>query len=190
MAEPWGFTIDVGLPRHTTRHVLTDGGAATVREVAAAARTPGRWLKVFEDPETVLDRLGPDWTPDEPGFLMTVELRPEEAVVPAGHRLRTWTHGAVTKVLVTTDDGTFAARGQIARGGAGPAVVDQIETAPEHRRKGLGSLVMRTLQNAAVEEGATAGVLGGTPDGRALYEALGWRVVAPLVSVYYDPKTP
>ncbi|MFD7445373.1 GNAT family N-acetyltransferase [Streptomyces sp. NPDC059909] len=191
VAEPWGFTIDVGLPRHTTRHVLTDGGAGAVRKVAAAARTPGRRLKVFEDPERVLAWLGPDWTPDEPGFLMRAQLRREEAVLPAGHRLRTWTYGNVTKVLVTTDDGTFAARGQIARGGAArPAVVDQIETAPGHRRKGLGSLVMRTLQNAAVEEGATAGVLGGTPDGRALYEALGWRVLAPLVSVCYDPKTP
>ncbi|WP_351222973.1 GNAT family N-acetyltransferase [Streptomyces sp. NPDC002133] len=192
VAEPWGFTIDVGLPLHTTHHVLTDGGGSAVRKVAGAARTPGRWLKVFEDPEKVLDLLGPDWTPDEPGFLMTAELRHEEpGAVPAGHRLRTWTHGGVTKALVTRDDGAFAARGQIARGGpARPAVVDQIETAPEHRRKGLGSLVMRTLQNAAVEEGATTGVLGGTPDGRALYEALGWRVIAPLVSVYYDPKAP
>ncbi|WP_311137702.1 GNAT family N-acetyltransferase [Streptomyces sp. I6] len=70
------------------------------------------------------------------------------------------------------------------------AVIDQIETAAEHRRKGLGSLVMRTLQHSAAERGATSGVLGGTPGGRALYESLGWRAIAPLVSVYYDPAPP
>ncbi|MFJ6636314.1 GNAT family N-acetyltransferase [Streptomyces sp. NPDC091376] len=186
VGEPWGVTVDVGLPRHTTRHVLTDNSERSVREVAATARMPGRWLKVFEEQERVLEWLGPDWTPDEPGFLMTAALTRKETDVGAGHRLRTWTRDGVTRVLVTTADGAFAARGQIATRGT-TAVVDQIETAAGHRRKGLGSLVMRTLQNAAVERGATAGVLGGTPDGQALYTALGWRTVAPLVSVYYDP---
>ncbi|UUN31405.1 GNAT family N-acetyltransferase [Streptomyces sp. FIT100] len=193
LAEPWGFTVDVGLPRHTTRHVLTAGGESAVREVAAAARTPGRWLKIFEEPERVLPWLGPDWTPDEPGFLMTASLHREAGrlPVPAGYRLRSWTRGGVTRALVTTDDGTFATRGQIALpGGSGTAVIDQIETAVEHRRKGLGSLVMRTLQDAAAARGAGAAVLGGTPDGRGLYESLGWRVIAPLVSVSYAPKAP
>lgn len=54
--------------------------------------------------------------------------------------------------MVAAPDGSLAARGQITPTG-GTAVVDQVETAPEHRRKGLGSLVMRTLQNAAVRQG-------------------------------------
>jgi GNAT superfamily N-acetyltransferase len=192
LAEPWGLTVDVGHPRHTTRHVLTDSSEAAVRKVAASAGVPGRWLKVFEEEERVLEWLGPDWTPDEPGFLMTTPLERQAAAPPAapeGHRLRVWTRDGVTRVLITTPDGAFAARGQIATAGT-TAVVDQIETAAEHRRKGLGSLVMRTLQHSAAERGATSGVLGGTPDGRALYESLGWRVIAPLVSVFYDPAPP
>ncbi|MFD4717229.1 GNAT family N-acetyltransferase [Streptomyces sp. NPDC058423] len=192
VAEPWGLTVDVGLPRHTTRHVLTDNSEAAVRTVAASAGVPGRWLKVFEEEERVLEWLGPDWTPDEPGFLMTTPLERRTApgpALPEGHRLRAWTRDGVTRVLITTGDGAFAARGQIATAGT-TAVVDQIETAAEHRRKGLGSLVMRTLQHSAAERGATSGVLGGTPDGRALYESLGWRVIAPLVSVYYTPVGP
>ncbi|MFE7777832.1 GNAT family N-acetyltransferase [Streptomyces sp. NPDC057445] len=189
VAVSWGFTVDVGLPRHTSRGVLTARAESSVREAAGASRIPGHWLKVFEEPEKVLAWLGPDWTTDEPGFLMTAGLRRTEAVVPSGHRLKAWTRGGVTRALITTEDGSFAARGQIALGSVtGEAVVDQVETAPEHRRKGLGSVVMRTLQNAAVEQGATVGVLGGTTDGRALYESLGWRSVAPLVSVFYDAK--
>lgn len=68
------------------------------------------------------------------------------------------------------------------------AVVDQVATADEHRRKGLGGLVMRTLQNTAYEAGARTGVLVGTPDGRALYSALGWTAHAPMASLWYEPS--
>ncbi|MER5726904.1 GNAT family N-acetyltransferase [Streptomyces sp. NPDC002138] len=62
---------------------------------------------------------------------------------------------------------------------------DQIETAPEHCRRGLGGLVMRALQNAAWESGARVGVLVGTPEGRELYGALGWTTRSPMASVVY-----
>ncbi|WP_311137764.1 hypothetical protein [Streptomyces sp. I6] len=118
LAEPWGLTVDVGHPRHTTRHVLTDNSEAAVRKVAASAGIPGRWLKVFEEEERVLGWLGPDWTPDEPGFLMTTPLERQAVPPPAapkGHRLRVWTRDGVTRVLITTADGTFAARGRSPR---------------------------------------------------------------------------
>uniref|UniRef100_UPI000AC6FF97 GNAT family N-acetyltransferase n=1 Tax=Streptomyces sp. NRRL B-24085 TaxID=1709476 RepID=UPI000AC6FF97 len=78
----------------------------------------------------------------------------------------------------------LAARGQTAPTGA-TAVFDRIETAPAHRRRGLGSVVMRTLQGAAAAAGARTGVLAGTPAGRALYESLGWHVQAPLTSAKF-----
>ncbi|MCX4819341.1 GNAT family N-acetyltransferase [Streptomyces sp. NBC_01142] len=187
VAEPWGFTIDVGQVTHATRHVLTADDEATVRKIAGAVAAPTVWLKVFADPESVLSWAGPGWRVDEPGWLMTTGLHRTASTVPDGYRLRTWTRGGVTRVLVAAADGSFAARGQIAATGA-TAVVDQVETSSAHRRKGLGSLVMRTLHNSAVEQGATTGVLGATPDGRALYEALGWRTRAPLVSLFYDPS--
>jgi GNAT superfamily N-acetyltransferase len=180
----WGFTVDVGQVPHATRHVLTADDEATVRKVAAEVAAPTVWLKVFADPASVVEWAGPDWQVDEPGWLMTARLRRTRTEVPDGYTLRTWERGGVTRVLVVAADGSFAARGQIAPTGP-TAVVDQIETAAAHRRRGLGSVVMRTLHNAAVDQGATIGVLGGTPDGRALYEYLGWRVEAPLVSLFH-----
>ncbi len=44
---------------------------------------------------------------------------------------------------------------------------------------------MRTLTREAAAEGAETGVLAGTPDGRGLYEALGWRVEALLTSAKF-----
>ncbi|OQD52237.1 GNAT family N-acetyltransferase [Streptomyces phaeoluteigriseus] len=189
--EPWGFTVDVGQSAHVSRHVLAAVGDGveeqTVRKIADGVTATGVWLKVFQDPALVGRWLGDDWWVDpEPGWLMTVPLPAHggHTRVPDGYRLRRWTRGGVTRLLVTTPDGSFAARGQLAPTG-GTAVFDQIETAPGHQRRGLGSLVMRTLAETAAAEGAETGVLAGTPAGRALYESLGWTVTAPMTSAKF-----
>ncbi|MGW1022982.1 GNAT family N-acetyltransferase [Streptomyces sp. NPDC002577] len=184
--RPWGYTVDVGLRHQVTRHVLPAADEPTVRKLTEDVGAPGVWLKLFEAPETVAPWLAPGWTLDDPAFLMTAPLHRAAAPAPDGYGLRTWTRDGVTRVLVVTDDGGFAARGQIAPTGP-TAVADRIETDPAHRRRGLGSLVMRTLTTIAVEQGATTGVLSATVAGRALYESLGWRVHAPLTGVYFSP---
>lgn len=186
--RPWGLTVDVGLPHHATRHVMTDADEATVRKLAEAYAAPAVALKVFLEPETVAPWLGPGWVSDGPGWLMTTPLTGpgrETPTAPHGCTLRSWRRGGVTRVFVAGPDGGFAARGQVAPTGR-TAVVDQVETAPAHRRKGLGALVMRTLQEAAYEQGARVGILGATTDGRGLYESLGWQEYAPLTGVTYQ----
>ncbi|MEU5702146.1 GNAT family N-acetyltransferase [Streptomyces aurantiacus] len=187
VVEAWGYTMDMGQAQHVTRHVL---GATedqveedTVREVADAVTGAGVWLKVFAEPDRVTPWLGDDWWIDpEPGYLMSTPLTGDPAPpVPDGYRLRVWSRGGVTRVLLADADGALAARGQIAPTGA-TAVADQIETAPAHRRRGLGRFVMGTLAHAAVAQGAETGVLAGTPEGRSLYESLGWHVEARLTS--------
>ncbi|WP_328302708.1 GNAT family N-acetyltransferase [Streptomyces sp. NBC_00435] len=185
--EPWGWTIDVGQPKHVARHVLPEPSEADVRKIVAATSAPGTWLKLFAEDQAVLPWVGPGWRCDVPGFLMTCHLVSERPEVPAGYTLTSWTRGGVSRVLVRTPAGHFAARGQIAQVGD-HAVVDQVETAAEHRRKGLGGLVMRTLQGAAYEAGARTGLLVGTPDGRALYSSLGWTMRSPMASLWYEPS--
>ncbi|MEH0418569.1 GNAT family N-acetyltransferase [Streptomyces sp. B21-083] len=190
VVEPWGYTVDVGTARAVTRHVLgaVNNGVEerTVRKVADAVTGAGVWLKVFDDPATVGGWLGERWSVGpEPGYLMSVPLTAAQApAAPAGYRVRTWTRGGVTRVMLAAADGSWAARGQIAPTGR-TAVVDQVETSPAHRRRGLGAFVMRTLAREAFTQGAERGVLAGTPEGRALYESLGWHVEAPLTSATF-----
>lgn len=185
--EPWGWTIDVGQPHHVARHVLPEPSEADVRKIVAATSAPGTWLKLFAEDQAVLPWVGPGWRLDGPGFLMTCHLVPERPEVPAGYTLTRWTRGGVSRVLVRTRDGHFAARGQIAHVGT-HVVVDQVATAAEHRRKGLGVLVMRALQNTAYEAGARTGLLVGTPEGQALYSSLGWTTHSPMASLCYEPS--
>ncbi|MEU6679858.1 GNAT family N-acetyltransferase [Streptomyces sp. NPDC046925] len=201
--EPWGFTVDVGLPKQVTRHVLPHADEALVRKIAERATAPGTWLKVCVAPETIAPWLAPEWTFDDPGFLMSTTLRPSATLrssatlrqsatlrpsatdLPAGYQLRLWSGGGVTRALIVAADGAFAARGQVAGHPSADCVVfDQIETAPAHRRRGLGREVMHALTNAAIAEGARTGVLGATVDGQGLYKSLGWTAHAPLTGVF------
>lgn len=75
--EPWGWTIDVGQPKHVARHVLPEPTEADVRKIVAATSAPGTWLKLFAEEQAVLPWVGPGWRCDSPGFLMTCHLAPE-----------------------------------------------------------------------------------------------------------------
>ncbi|MFJ3876780.1 GNAT family N-acetyltransferase [Streptomyces sp. NPDC090077] len=181
---PGGFSIDVGLPGHVVRHVLPAADEAAVRRITGGPAAPGTWLKAPAEPEQFASWLGPGWSlAGGAGFLMaapphTARTGPAPRIAD-GYRLDTWTRGGVARVLVRTADGAFAARGQAGLTGSA-FVVDQVETDPAHQRRGLGRVMMRALADAAAAEGATEGVLVATPEGRALYETMGWQLLSPL----------
>ncbi|MCF2525728.1 GNAT family N-acetyltransferase [Yinghuangia soli] len=187
VVEPWGFTVEVGLAKQVRRHVLPFADEAVLRKLVETA-APHTWLKVFAAEDDLRALLAPGWRFDDAGYLMSIPLTPAEVRVPDGYRVASWTHGGLTKVVVTTTgDGELAARGQIGVPAPGaPAVADQIETVPGHQRRGLGSVVMRSLQNAACESGSRLAVLGATDDGQALYGHLGWTTHAPLTGILFD----
>ncbi|WP_433369326.1 GNAT family N-acetyltransferase [Streptosporangium sp. CA-115845] len=182
-----GFRLDVGLPGHRVRYILFD--VDQVAELALTRTAPGTWIKTSAPAERVVPLLTPAWTVGEPEYLMTVPLRRATALAPDGYTLHTATAGGITTVRIHDADGTTAASGRM--GVAGPAAVaDQILTDPAHRRRGLGSVVMTALGDAAAEQGATTGVLGASPDGLALYRTLGWTLCEVLTPAYIPEPNP
>ncbi|MBO8190461.1 GNAT family N-acetyltransferase [Streptomyces oryzae] len=179
----------VGDERLLGRHVLLEADEATVHQVAAAVRVPHTWMMVFAEPEVVTGWLPSGWEVDhaETGHLMTAGLQTTRPVPPEGYTRTVESRDGVTYVRV--DDaatGDPAASGQAAVLGE-TAVMDRILTQEAHRRRGLGSLVMRTLADSTVAAGATLGLLGATPQGRALYETLGWKAHSILTECVYRP---
>ncbi|NUT18838.1 MAG: GNAT family N-acetyltransferase [Hamadaea sp.] len=179
-----GLFIDVGLTTHVGRYVLFDADEARVRRLTETVTAPNTWIKTFLEPETIGSWIadGTAWRVDDPVFLMSTELDAHrDRPAPAGYELRLWTRNGITKALIVTEDGSFAARAQTAAADEAYTVVfDMVETAAEHQRRGLGRWAMTALAEAAVARGARAGVLAATVEGRALYEALGWSVAAPF----------
>ncbi|MGW6914608.1 GNAT family N-acetyltransferase [Kitasatospora sp. NPDC054939] len=187
-----GHRIDVGLPGHTVRHVLPAAEPEVLRRLAATAAAPGVWLKVCAEPADVVPLLGPGWRTGDTEYLMAAPLEviaPSQgapADAPAGYRVETIADGSAIDVRVVSADGSPAASGRVGCAGT-DAVFDQVVTEPEHRRRGLGSTVMRALAEAARARGARRGVLVATEDGRALYLALGWDLHGPVVPAVFSP---
>ncbi|MFE7532565.1 GNAT family N-acetyltransferase [Kitasatospora sp. NPDC057542] len=188
--QPWGWSIDVGAPTgEVGRHVLPEPTEAEVRKLAESVTAPNTWLKLFAEDATVRPWLDERWRLDAPGFLMTGPVTADRPEPRAGYTVTSWIRGGVVKALVRTDAGHLAARGQagLADTGAGRVLVpDMIGTVPEHRRRGLGALVMHTLLAAGHEAGARTGILVATVDGQALYRTMGWTTRAPMASLVLD----
>ncbi|TCO45394.1 FR47-like protein [Kribbella antiqua] len=167
---PAGYRIDVGLPGHLVRYVLHQYDA----DLVSRQHQPHTWLKIRG--EVPLDK---PWQVQQLEYLMTTAaLTP---ATPSSREVEIVRQGSVIDATVRAADGTVAARGKAALTGDS-AMFDQIETHPQHRRRGLGRTVMSALSAAAQHAGATTGVLVATEDGRALYTALGWTVDAPITA--------
>ncbi|WP_410562317.1 GNAT family N-acetyltransferase [Amycolatopsis sp. cmx-4-61] len=175
--EPDGYRIDVGLPGHRVRYLLRS--PASVPDRARTVAAPGTWLKTCGSRAAVLAGLTPEWTAGETEYLMAVEGPVPPAAVPPGYAVTVSGDGPAWEVRLTAG-GTPAARGQVAVAD-GVAVFDKIETEPEHRRRGLGRVVMHRLSEAA---GAGSSVLLASEAGRGLYASLGWRVVSDVVPAH------
>lgn len=187
--EPWGLSIQVGLPDQMVRHVLLDADTETARGLIRSVTGPATCVKAFLAPDVMRPWFSPEWAPTDPGFLMAVDLRPSAVPAPRGYTATTETADGVIGVRIRAADGELAARGQVGLTGAA-GVFDQIVTEEAHRRLGLGTVVMGALTDAALENGATTGLLGATEQGRALYETLDWKVLAPLTGFIHKPVAP
>jgi GNAT superfamily N-acetyltransferase len=179
--EPWGLRVDVGLPGHVTRHVLPAPTPDDLRLLTETISAPGTWLKLCAPAEAVVPWLTPAWSVDGPEFMMTGQLTRGRVTAPDGYTLAVTTRSEVTVARLLSAAGEIAARGQIAVTGR-TAVVDQVETAPNHRRRGLGSVVMRALADVAASRGARTGILVATPAGQALYQSIGWTTRTPMTA--------
>ncbi|KRA64400.1 hypothetical protein ASD89_20045 [Caulobacter sp. Root656] len=171
-----GHRIVVGQPGHAERFVFPALDAAALSDLAARITAPGIFLKAFCAPEALLAAVDARWSPQAPGDLMAADLVavPPPATLAAGYLQKLRAEGAVLVVEIHDAEGVLAASGRAALTG-GFAVFDKIITDPAHQRRGLGRVVMGVLGERARALGADQGVLVATPEGRALYEVLGWR---------------
>ncbi|MGP3775920.1 GNAT family N-acetyltransferase [Streptomyces sp. SDT5-1] len=187
--QPWGYYIEVAdNPAEVGRHVLPLADEASVRGAAAAVTVPRTWMKMPAEPEDVAPWLAEGWVVawEETGHLMAVDLAATTPRTPAGYAMDVEYVDGVVHMRVLDEAGGRAAQGQAAIIGDA-AVVDRVVTSEAHRRRGLGSFVMRALADQALARGAETGVLGATDAGRALYETLGWKKHSTIAECIYRP---
>lgn len=156
---------------------LADGVGVIGREIEA----PRHYIKVCASDQALREALPSRWEVQPSGFFMTTNVTVgDSSPLPEGYRLELHRAGPVSRVSIIAADGGVAASGYAAES-SDVFIYDRIETAQDHRRKGLGVAVMTAL-GAARASIASQQLLVATDDGRKLYERLGWTVVAPLAT--------
>jgi GNAT superfamily N-acetyltransferase len=184
-----GWRVDVGWPQQRVRYVFSRCSKA-LRSLADTIVEPWIFLKVCAAPEVMQMLLPPRWIIQPLGFMMirTVQGREQDVSLSNAYSLDLTEAPTVTLGKVLTANGEIASIGRVVFVGSDFAIYDRIETHNAHRRRGLASAVMNRLQGIAIARGTTRGVLVATADGRALYEALGWRLHSPYATaVIPDP---
>lgn len=181
VAVPGGHYIEVGQPDQKARYVFAALDAEALARLAARITDPFVYLKVCAEREAVRAVLPSRWIIRQPPtYMMTAELEPVTPSSQDGFTMLVEKLGSMRKAAVL-HQGREVARGRMIVLGE-TALFDQVSTDEAYRRKGLGRLVMHALTGAALEQGASKGLLSATEMGRWLYQTIGWTVHAPYVS--------
>ncbi|GAA1022216.1 MULTISPECIES: GNAT family N-acetyltransferase [Amycolatopsis] len=180
-----GLHVLVGQPGRHREIVALSAEPEVLRGLADEAATASRptWLTVPtnrpESVEAIVREAGLKLR-DEREALMTIPLRRHpRRPAPPPYTCETVMNGTVCETVLRHPSGV-AARGTMAVVGT-DAIADRIATEPEHRRRGLGSVVMSALAESSVAHGATTGILIATAEGQQLYSALGWTTRATVL---------
>jgi GNAT superfamily N-acetyltransferase len=143
----------------------------------------GTEIKVVGDTASLRSVLPDEWSMDEPCDLMTVAFIPGVIAVRTPYVADVVEDGTTLVGSIRAGDGEVVSSARLAPSGR-YGVFDQVGTHPTHRRRGLGTALMRLLGDRALAASLTTGLLSATADGRALYSALGWAVVCELAGGY------
>lgn len=175
-----GFRVDTHSGTEVKRWVfpqVCDG----LREIARGIAAPRHYLKLCGTDEELRNAVDARWQIQPVNHFMTASVVPRDAMsLPDGYRMELHRVGPVTRASIIGPGGDLAAGGSAAET-MDVFIYDRIETAPDHRRKGLGVAVMAALATAR-RSLTTLQLLVATEDGRKLYANLGWTVLAPLAA--------
>lgn len=174
--------VNVGWPHQAMRYVFPEPTDKLI-SLAETIVDPWVFLKVCAKPEIVNGLLPSRWVIQAPAFMMTCydTMTPSRTALPKGYSLDIDKKTTVPIVRILTSEHVEAAVGRVVFVDRF-AIYDRIETHPDHRRNGLGSIVMKTLEALGTDHGIKKGVLVATPEGKALYEKLGWGVYTPYTT--------
>jgi hypothetical protein len=187
-ADRGGWRAEIGSDSEQRRWVFP----ALCPELLALAREiakPGLNLRAVATADEMRSFLPGGWTVQAQSFAMTGPTTPApECELPAGYQLEMQIGASAMHAFILAAAGELVASGH-AGVGEYAVVFDRIVTQPRHRRKGLGRAIMASLA-AACQRLDQPTILVATEAGRQLYQAIGWRVVAPYASAGWTGDSP
>lgn len=174
--EYGGFRVDTKSDAEIARWVFPKIGAG-LEKLARTITEPRYFVKLCGAADELRAALPVTWQLHAPGYFMRAINDIPAGSLPDKYAIAVKHAGAVIEAKIVTETGALAASGYAVEV-QGVFVYDRIVTEPEHRRKGLGRVLMWTLHDAR-QRPSDPELLVATEDGHALYSALGWETISP-----------
>jgi GNAT superfamily N-acetyltransferase len=174
--EYGGFRVDTKSNLEVARWVFAKVGFG-LQKLACSIIEPRHLLKLCGPEDELHAALPTGWGLHAPSYFMQATGKPTERRLMDGYRIEAKHVGMVFEARIFSETGTLAASGYAVETKE-VFIYDRIVTEPEHRRKGLGHVLMLTL-HAARRQSSNPELLVATEDGRALYSTLGWETISP-----------
>jgi GNAT superfamily N-acetyltransferase len=182
---PEGFWLEVAKPQQVGRYILKRFDPGAILALIGKIEEPSVYIEFPGARQQVVPIVPAHWTARDNAYLMERRLSAPAASRPAdvaGYVFQVVHESTCFVVEVRSWTGEFVGRGCYSAIG-NVAVFDQISIEPEHRRRGLGRCMVAMLAQHAAGAGLSRALLIATEEGRALYEATGWRCLSNIVSV-------
>ena len=170
-----GYRVDTRSDAEVARWVFPTMGSG-LEGLARSIGEPRYFLKLCGTADQLRAALPMGWAIHAPGYFMRALHKPPVKRLADGYRVDIKQIGLVSEARVFSQIGVLAASGYAAEA-CGVLVYDRIVTEPEHRRKGLGAVLMQVLHDARQNVSGPE-LLVATEDGQALYSTLGWATIS------------
>lgn len=171
-----GYMVDVGYENQKKRYVFAEPNDDYI-QLSKSIDQPWVYLKVCT-PITELKKILPNkWKIEPQGYMMSCFKRmslPNYSLAE-NYTFEFNNYNSTFVVRIVTKNGELASIGRVVLVDD-LAIYDRISTETNHRKKGLGTLLMKELEKIALANNVTTNFLVATEEGKSLYMSLGWEI--------------
>lgn len=171
-----GYMIDVGYENQKRRYVFTEPNNDYI-QLSKSIDEPWVYLKACTAPDKLKSILSKNWVIESQGYMMSCsrQMSFSNRNLSDDYKFEFDNYNSTFVIRIVTKNGELASIGRVVLVDD-LAIYDRISTEVNHRRKGLGAILMKELEKIALANNVSNNFLVATEEGKSLYLSLGWEI--------------
>jgi hypothetical protein len=171
-----GYMIDVGYENQKRRYVFTEPNNDYI-QLSKSIDEPWVYLKACTAPDKLKSMLSKKWVIEPQGYMMScsTQMSFSNRNLSDDYKFEFDNYNSTFVIRIVTKNGELASIGRVVLVDD-LAIYDRISTEVNHRRKGLGAILMKELEKIALANNVSNNFLVATEEGKSLYLSLGWEI--------------
>ncbi|MCC9070639.1 GNAT family N-acetyltransferase [Flavobacterium sp. F-65] len=171
-----GYMIDVGYENQKKRYVFTEPNNDYI-QLSKSIDEPWVYLKACTAPDKLKSMLSKKWVIEPQGYMMScsTQMSFSNRNLSDDYKFEFDNYNSTFVIRIVTKNGELTSIGRVVLVDD-LAIYDRISTEENHRRKGLGTILMKELEKIALANNVSNNFLVATEEGKSLYLSLGWEI--------------